>query len=120
MRAQEVRYSTTSRTLDVVAMTPVAEQLSLSASVDTAQGHRGPTLVRGRDTTPRLRNPETPWDEPTDLRRNGEVRKATTFEDPLGRERFDRKITDVPKPKRRRSSSERRRYRREQAARQGR
>lgn len=85
----------------------------LSADMtDAAQDHRGPTLVRGRDTAPRLRDPELPWSEPTDLRQNGEVRKSTTFEAPLGRERFDRKITDVPEPKRKRSAAERRRYRR--------
>lgn len=81
-------------------------------SADSASVHRGPTLVRGRDTTPRLRDPELSWDEPTDLRQNGQVRKSTTFEQPLGRERFDRKITDVPEPKRKRTASERRRYRR--------
>lgn len=88
----------------------------LSASVDTAQAHRGPTLVRGRDTTPRLRDPELPWDESTDLRKDGTVRKSTTLDQPLGRERFDRKITDVPEPKRRRTNAERRRYRRMVAA----
>ena len=79
---------------------------------DAAFGHRGPTLVRGRDTTPRQRDPELSWDEPTDLRANGEVRKSSTLDQPLGRERFDRMITDVPAPKRKRSASERRRYRR--------
>lgn len=90
------------------AGTPVAR------TEDVAVAHRGPTLVRGRDTAPRLRDPELSWDEPTDLRQNGEVRKSTTFEQPLGRERFDRKITDVPAPKRKRTASERRRYRRAQ------
>lgn len=96
----------------------------LSASVDTAQGHRGPTLVRGRDTPPRVRDDALPMDTPTDLKRNGEVRKATTFEQPLGRERFDRKITDVPEPQitdvpeppRKRTAAERNRWRKAQRA----
>lgn len=90
MRAQEVRYNTASRTLDVVAMTPVVEQLPLSASIDAAQGHRGPTLVRGRamnaDTVKAPRE------------RKGDKPVRPTFDGPLGRERFDRKITDVPEP----------------------
>lgn len=88
----------------------------LVASRDTAQGHRGPTLVRGRDTTPRVREAGIPWSEGTDLRRDGTVRKCTTFEDPLGRERFDRKITDVPEPPKKRSAAERNRWRKEQRA----
>lgn len=83
-----------------------------AACVDTAQDHRGPTLVRGRDTAPRLRDPELPFSEPTDLRQDGTVRKSTTLDQPLGRERFDRKITDVPAPKRKRTAAEKRRYRR--------
>jgi hypothetical protein len=75
------------------------EAPSLSArEQDAAQGHRGPTLVQGRDTTPRLRDPELPWTEPTDLRRDGRVRLATTNEQPRGRERPDRKIITVPEP----------------------
>jgi hypothetical protein len=80
--------------------------------------------VRGRDTTPRERDPELSWDEPTDIRQitvgpkgarvvvGTEPRKSSTLDLPLGRERFDRKITDVPEPKRKRTASERRRYRR--------
>lgn len=128
MRAQEVRYNTASRTLDVVAMTPVKEQAHLGARVDAAQGHRGPTLVRGRDIAPRERERDVPWDQHTDMRqvRKGprgsqtivsvEPRKATTNEAPMGRERFDRKITDVPEPPRRRTAAERNRYRKAQRA----
>jgi hypothetical protein len=71
---------------------------------DAAQAHRGPTLVRGRAET-RVRDWDTSWDENTATRRRG------TMDQPLGRERFDRKITDVPEPKRRRTNAERRRYR---------
>lgn len=81
-------------------------------STDAASAHRGPTLVPGRDTPPRLRDPELPFTEPTDLRRNGEVRKSTTLDQPRGRDRFDRKITNVPEPPRKRTAAERRRYRR--------
>lgn len=109
--AQVTRYDETRHAFDVVTV-PVADQPALSAATDTAQAHRGPTLVRGRDTAPRLRDPELSWDEPTDLRSNGEVRKTSTLDLPLGRERFDRKITDVPEPKRKRTPAERRRYRR--------
>lgn len=123
LASQVVQYDDTSDTFGVVAM-PVAEQLSLSAAVDTAQAHRGPTLVRGRDVTPRTRDAETPWDESTDVRQitvgpkgkrrvvGTEPRKATTFEDPLGRERFDRKITDVPEPAPKLSQNQKRRLRR--------
>ena len=69
-----------------------------AAMVDACQAHRGPTLVPGRDTAPRLRDPELPFDVATDLRRDGTVRKATTLDQPRGRDRFDRKITDVPEP----------------------
>jgi len=111
MSAQAVRYDVAQHAVTTVSV-PVADQVELSAAVDTAQAHRGPTLVRGRDTAPRLRDPELSWGEPTDLRQNGEVRKSSTLDQPLGRERFDRKITDVPAPKRKRTASERRRYRR--------
>ena len=123
MSAQVVRYDESRKAVDVVTV-PVAEQLALGASVDTAQAHRGPTLVRGRDVTPRQRDPKTPWDEHTDLRQitvgpkgsrtvvGTEPRKATTFEDPLGRERFDRKITDVPEPEPELSQNQKRNLRR--------
>lgn len=113
--AQEFRYNAASRVMDIVAP-PVAKQPAMSAKLDTAAAHRGPTLVRGRDTTPRTRDPETPWSEATDRRSNGEVRLMTTLDQPLGRERFDRKITDVPEPPKRRTETERRRYRRQQKA----
>lgn len=70
----------------------------LDAMVDTAQAHRGPTLVRGRDTPPRLRETGLSWEESTDLRQDGSVRKTSTLDQPLGRERFDRTITFVPEP----------------------
>lgn len=126
MSSQVVRYDESSKTVAVVTL-PLADQPQMCADVDTAQSHRGPTLVRGRDVAPRvrghegegeaakrLRDPRDPAQstlEPTDLRRNGQVRKSTSFEQPLGRERFDRKITDVPEPKPRRTAAARRRYR---------
>lgn len=113
MSAQVVTYDTATRQL-VAELPPVGAQPALGATVDRAASHRGPTLVPGRDTAPRLRDPELPWDEPTDLRRNGEVRKSTTLDQPRGRDRFDRKITTVPEPKHKRTAAERRRYRREQ------
>lgn len=79
---------------------------------DKAGVLRGPALTRGRATAPRLRDPELPFDQPTDIRRNGQVRKSTTLDQPLGRERFDRTITDVPEPPRKRTPAERRRHRR--------
>lgn len=69
-----------------------------AARTDAAQAHRGPTLVKGRDTVPRLREDGLSWDEGTDLRQDGTVRKTSTLDAPLGRERFDRKITFVPEP----------------------
>lgn len=118
-KAQSEHVSSLVRRLDgfrKVREAEAAEKLHpLSArDSDVAAVHRGPTLVRGRDETPRLRDPELPWSEGTDLRRDGTVRMSTTFELPLGRERFDRKITDVPEPKRKRTAAERRRYRRAQ------
>jgi hypothetical protein len=111
MSAQAVRYDVAQHAITTVAI-PVVDQPEFDGAVDTAQAHRGPTLVRGRDTTPRQRDPELSWDEPTDLRANGEVRKSSTLDQPLGRERFDPKITDVPEPKRKLTASQRRRYRR--------
>jgi hypothetical protein len=115
MAVQEVRYNQGTRALDVIGTVPVAQQQELSGVADAASAHRGPTLVPGRDVAPRLRDPERSWDEGTDLRRDGTVRKATTLDQPRGRDRFDRKITDVPEPKKPRTAGERRRYRREQA-----
>lgn len=69
-----------------------------AAMVDACQAHRGPTLVPGRDVAPRLRDPELPFEVATDLRADGSVRKMTTLDQPRGRDRFDRKITDVPEP----------------------
>lgn len=80
--------------------------------LDAASVHRGPTLVQGRDVPVRLRDPELPFTEPTDLRRDGSVRMMTTVDMPRGRDRFDSKITDVPEPPRKRTAAERRRYRR--------
>lgn len=82
---------------------------------DRASVLRGPALVPGRPTAPRVRDPKLPWSEPTDIRQNGEVRKATTIDQPRGRDRFDRKILEVPEPPKRRTPAERRRWRREQA-----
>jgi hypothetical protein len=115
--AQNKNVTELSRRLD--AMRKGRDRLRASME-DAAQGHRGPTLVRGRDTAPRLRDPELPFTESTDLRRDGSVRKTTTLDQPLGRERFDRKITTVPEPKPKRTAAERRRYRRaQQQARKG-
>lgn len=114
MEAQAVRYNPVTRALDVVDV-PVSKQPALGAAVpDTAAAHRGPTLVPGRDTTPRLRDPELPWDEPTDLRRDGSVKKSTTLDTPRGRDRFDPKITRVPEPAPKLTASQRRRFRRQQ------
>lgn len=93
MAAQVVRYDTATRQLTAVHTPAFA-----SAMVDTAQAHRGPTLVRGRDTPPRLREHGLSWEESTDLRQDGSVRKTSTLDQPLGRERFDRTITFVPEP----------------------
>lgn len=114
MAVQEVRYNSATRKLDVVATVPVAEQSELSATPDSAAAHRGPTLVPGRDVTPRQRPVDLPWSESTDKLRNGETRKRTTLDEPRGRDRFDRKITDVPAPERKRTAAERRRFRRQQ------
>lgn len=89
-----------------------AGAVRLDAMVDTAQAHRGPTLVKGRDTVPRLRDPGLSWEEGTDLRQDGTVRKSTTLDEPLGRERFDPKITRVPVPAPRLTASQRRAGRR--------
>ena len=97
MAAQAVTYNHATRSLNVASV-PVAEQPRFSASTDTAQGHRGPTLVPGRPTIPRTRPEDKPWDEHTDLRRDGSPRKMTTLDQPRGRDRFDRMITDVPEP----------------------
>jgi hypothetical protein len=94
MAAQELRYNESTRAFDVVHVADRGQH----AMVDTAQAHRGPTLVKGRDTVPRLREAELSWDEGTDLRQDGTVRKSTTLDAPLGRERFDPKITRVPEP----------------------
>jgi len=87
-------------------------------------GHgRGPTLVRGRETTPAVReeadaswaqipaDTQVPWEIDPERREGG---TRTVLDQPLGRERFDRKITTVPEPKKRRTAAERRRYRRSQ------
>jgi hypothetical protein len=95
---------------------PVAIQPAFDGMADAASAQRGPTLVRGRDTTPRVRDASLPWSESADVRRNGETRKTTTLDQPLGRERFDRKITDVPEPAPKRSRSATRRFRRKLAA----
>lgn len=80
---------------------------------DRAQVHRGPTLVRGADRGTVVR-PDVPFDQVTDVRRNGQPRKRTTNDEPLGRERFDRKITDVPEPAPKRTASQRANYRKKQ------
>lgn len=140
MSSQVVRCSEDGSSFDVVTL-PVGVQETLSAAVDSAQGHRGPTLVKGRDTVPRerdavpagdareaalLRDPHATPLEPTDLRQitvgpkgarrvvGEEPRRHTTLDQPLGRERFDRKITDVPEPAKRRTPAERNRYRKAQ------
>jgi len=112
LSAQEVRYNSATRSLDVIGTVPVTDRAELSAQEDRAQAHRGPTLVPGRDTAPRLRDPELPWGQSTDLRRDGSVRKSTTLDQPRGRDRFDRKITDVPEPAPTLSASAKRRNRR--------
>lgn len=112
MDAQEMRYNEDTHAFDVVHVPDAGQH----AVTDAAQGHRGPTLVPGRDGAPRLRDPELPFTESTDLRRDGSVRKSTTLDEPLGRLRFDRKITDVAAPKRKRTGAEKRRYRRMLAA----
>jgi hypothetical protein len=94
MAAQELRYNESTRAFDVVHVADRGQH----AMADAAQAHRGPTLVKGRDTVPRLRETGLSWDEGTDLRQDGTVRKSTTLDAPLGRERFDRKITFVPEP----------------------
>lgn len=104
MSAQVVAYNAESRSLDIVAVDPVADQPALSASVDAASTQRGPTLVRGTAET--FQRPvNMPWNE------HAKPRSRGTMEAPLGRERFDRMITDVPAPKRKRTAAERRRYR---------
>lgn len=94
MAAQELRYNETTRAFDVVHVADRGQH----ATPDSAQAHRGPTLVRGRDTPPRLREAGLSWSEGTDLRADGTVRKTSTLDQPLGRERFDRTITSVPEP----------------------
>lgn len=79
---------------------------------DVAVALRGPTLVPGRDLPPRQRPVDAPWDEVTDRRRDGSVRLSTTLDQPRGRDRFDRKITDVPEPEAPVSRSAKRRNRR--------
>lgn len=113
MAAQVCEFNPTTRRLDVVGTTDASVRAQLS---DAAFVHRGPTLVQGRDVPTRVRNPELPFTEPTDLRRDGSVRLMTTVDQPRGRDRFDKMITDVPEPPRKRTASERRRYRRQQAA----
>lgn len=140
MSAQVVRCAEDGTSFEVLTL-PVASQETLRARTDAAQGHRGPTLVRGRDTTPRereaapaadareaavLRDPHATTLEPTDLRQitvgpkgartvvGEEPRRHSTLDQPLGRERFDRKITDVPEPAKRRTPAERNRYRKAQ------
>lgn len=76
----------------------------------TAQMSPGPALVKGRDNGASVRDPGLPFTENMSARRRG------TLDEPLGRERFDRRITDVPEPPRRRTASERRRYRQETLA----
>lgn len=112
-KAQNDNVSALVRRLE--AMRKGAEVLAADMA-DSASVHRGPTLVPGRDTAPRLRDPEKPWTEPTDLRRDGRVRLSTTLDQPRGRDRFDRKITDVPEPAPKRTPSQRRAYRRKMAA----
>lgn len=126
--AQVVRCADDGTSYEVLTL-PVAAQAPLRARTDAAQVHRGPTLVKGRDTVPRerdaapaqdareaaaMRDPHVTSLAPTDVRRSGAVRKATTLDQPLGRERFDRKITDVPEPAKRRTPAERNRYRKAQ------
>lgn len=72
----------------------------------------GPALVKGRPMEARQRDVNTPWDRVTDVRADGTPRKMTTNDGPLGRERFDRMVTDVPEPAPKRSKAARRRYRR--------
>lgn len=103
--AQVARYDEASKTVAFVSV-PVREQVELSAKVDTAQAHRGPTLVRGRAMEAAVvRGP----------RERGEKPVSTSLEGPLGRERFDKTITDVPAPKVARTPSQRRAWRRKQA-----
>lgn len=138
--AQVVRCSEDGTSYEILTL-PVAAQEPLRARTDTAQAHRGPTLVRGRDTTPRtreaapaadageaavLRDPHATTLEPTDLRQvtvgpkgartvvGEEPRRHSTLDQPLGRERFDKRITDVPEPPKRRTPAERNRYRKAQ------
>lgn len=105
MSAQVVAYNRASRTLDVVASVPVADQPALSASVDAASVQRGPTLIRGTAET--FQRPvDMAWTE------HAKPRSRGTMEAPLGRERFDRMITDVPEPKPKLTEAQRRRFRR--------
>lgn len=105
MSAQVVAYDAELRTVKVVAVAPVADQPALSASVDAASVQRGPTLVRGTAET---------FQRPVDMvwTEHAKKRSRGTMEAPLGRERFDRTITDVPEPRPKLTASQRRRYRR--------
>lgn len=112
LRVGAPRDAAVKRELEGRQISAQRAEVPTAAMQDAAFAHRGPTLVKGRDTAPRLRDPELSWDEPTDLRQDGSVRKTSTLDVPLGRERFDKKITDVPPPKRKRTAAERRRFRR--------
>lgn len=116
LRIGAPRDAAVKREIEGRKISALAAPVPRARMTDAAQAHRGPTLVKGRDTTPRLRDPGLSWDEPTDLRQNGEVRKSTTFEQPLGRERFDRKITTVVEPKPKRTAAQRNRWRAKQRA----
>lgn len=83
-----------------------------AGKTDRAGANRGPALIPGRHETPRTRSPKKPWTEPTDLRRNGEVRKVTSLEQPRGHDRFDPSILTVPEPEPELSRSQKRRNRR--------
>lgn len=108
MAAQELRYNTATRTMDVVHVADRGQH----AMIDNAQAHRGPTLVPGRTEIARLRDPNLPYTQGTDLRRDGTVRKTTSLDLPRGRDRFDPMITRVPVPKPRLTASQRRAGRR--------
>lgn len=96
LAVQEYRYDESARAFEIVTVADLGQH----AMVDTAQAHRGPTLVRGGNGTPRRRDPELDWNVSTDLRANGDVRGRSTLDQPLGRERFDKMITTVPEPPR--------------------
>lgn len=73
---------------------------------DVAAVYRGPTLVRGRAMEAAV---------VTGPRERGDKPVATSLEGPLGRERFDKTITDVPAPKVAPTPTQRRAWRRKQA-----